>query len=657
MKKIIKKIIGAALMLTTAFSAFACSGADKGEEEIGSGTLKASVYTSGVHRLNYTETNEYIVKDSSCGYSIVIPENATERELIAAEELQLFFEEATGIKLPILTDAQAVWSNEAKYFSLGQNEIFKAAGVSLGNDELYTDGFVIKTVGKSVFIAGEHTSAALMGVYGYLELDFHYDCFSPTTYYIDTDVTDLKLKKFDVTDVPDIRQRYNGNDFITLGGLVNYRMRFGADLHGNVLGDVSAASAHTMFSHLPKETHLEKHPKWYSTDGSQICYLARGDNAERDAMLDALLEKFKEYAKAEPNAYIFRLGQEDKVTWCACESCSQSVMEYGCNSAVLVPFANDLAEKVREWFASEEGAPYKRDFYLSFLSYGMSLAPPAKENSDGTWSPIDERMKCDENVIVYYAPLETDFQNSLYAEENEKFLGYFRGWQACSAEMEVFTYQTNFNHFLVPYDCFDQLQEFYQMAAKSNTIFMVDLGQRNQAGATTGWMMLKNYLSSKLAWDTNADVNAYTEKFFTYCYGDAADAMLRWYKEYRVHSRYYHDYLRTDSGGIYTNIKNTAYWPKDTLDHWSGCVDEALSSIEYLKKLDEAKYQSYYDNIALERISLTFLKVELYATRYAEDYIQEIKLSFKEDCNRLGITQYLEGSSATMDVLYQSWGI
>ena len=372
MKKIISCLLSGLLSLTALLGA-ACSN-EKGNGGNGTqfenATSNRRVYENGVHQYNYTQSaTDYLVKDGVCEYKIVRAKNADTNALMAAEELRTLFKEATGVMLPIVTDDSVSFSLNEKYISIGENEIFKASGASVKALDLGREGYAIRTVGKSIFITGDETFSdygTLFGVYGFLELEFNFDCFSNQHYYIDSGVKTKSLNIYDVVDVPDLGGRVSGNGFI-LNDLKTLRRQRYMDRDAKIF--LGSASAHTTFTILPIETYVESNPKWYASSGKQICYFAQGDSEEYAKMTQTIVEYAKNELMNNPDGYIFTIGHEDTTVWCNCEKCLNALSLYKSNAAGPILLCNDIADMIEAWMQTEEGKPYARDFYVNLYAY------------------------------------------------------------------------------------------------------------------------------------------------------------------------------------------------------------------------------------------------------------------------------------------------
>ena len=427
MKKSMNKICSALLCLTVLFSTVACNDASGDGASSSAGTssggnstasLKEPIYTDGVHVYDYAETNQYVVQNGQSDYKIVLPATPSSLEKLAADELVAFFEEATGVTLPVVSDSSIMYNQDSKVICLGQNDYYKAAYSF--NDELSTDGknlehdgFMIETVGNGIFIFGDFADGTLFGVYRYLAIEFNYDCYSNTAYYIDKDVENVTLKDFSVIDVPDYTFRSVRYSHIANNHPTKYRMGFGSSYA------IGSDSVHTSFIYLPKDTYQAAHEKWYSIDNTQLCYYARGDAKEYEAMLNEMVEIIKGYFMTS-DGYVFRIGHSDSVSWCNCKACLDGKNKYGADSASVIIFANKIAEKMDAWLATEEGKPYARDYKITVLAYGLSstLRPPAVyDENEKVWKPTSEDVRCHERVMPFFAPLDHQIAGSARGNE------------------------------------------------------------------------------------------------------------------------------------------------------------------------------------------------------------------------------------------------
>ena len=657
MKKIFLRCFILVLSLVFIAISVSCScGGDS--DDVSNPALKKSVFDGGVHQYDYTETSDYLLQNGSTDYKIVISAASGKKVLIAAQELQLFFEEATGVKLQILSDSQVPFSYSSKVICIGNNSYADNVSEELQTENLNLgyEGFVIRTFGKGIYIKGNTDVAALYGTYCFLNIEFNCEFFTGDCYYIDKNVSELSLKNYNVLDIPDVKVRANPAQWLGNGELGTYRMRFDLKSEASDYKLGPETGAHTWNLRLSEETDYANHPKWYSTNHNHMCYNAQGDAEEYELLIQRLTDVVKSYFVSYPKGYIFTLGHGDEMTWCTCNACVHDQAVYnGSRIAAGIKLLNEVAKRVDDWLATEEGKPYDREYYMLLLSYGMTLQPPVKKDNDGNWVAIDDSVKCYKRVVPWYAPLEIDYQLELFDKGNSQFLDYFNGWMALSDKIANYTYFGNFYHVMTPVDMLQNLQQYYQMMAKGNCIYQNEDAISN-SGSMTGWHIFRTFLVSRLGWNVNADVNELCKKFFKNYYAEASDTMLEFFMNYRAFAAHQEANLFT-THGIYSNVTIKDYWPKNLLDEWLVLVNEAVKNIEFYKYVDSTLYQKYYDHITSERVALQYLIVELYGDTYNDDYLLQIKKQCKEDCTRLGIYKIYSNTGKSMSEIFVKWGV
>ena len=640
MKKIIYRFVIYVIVSILVVSNFACNkGKNNPTEEDGINN------SNGIHEYSIKETKDFLVKDGKTEYKIVYGDNCGKLTEFAVKELRELFFESTGVVLTATTDRETQYSSESKFLSIGNNKYSASAGVTAYEKDTFKEGFIIKTVGKSIIISGAYDEGNLFGVYAFLEKEFNFDCFSNDCYYIDKVSEDVSFKKYDVRDIPDLAIRSCGNSFITNYEKTTYRMRYTYRNAPNLFAGISGV--HTIFHYLPKEKYFNDYREWYSVDGTQCCYTAHGDDKKYTALLNEVFDKAKtEYIK-NPQANIFIFSQEDKYTWCNCAKCEEIIGKYGSESATMILFINDLIDKINEWFSSSEGVQYKRDFRIMTLAYQKSITPPKSKD-----------IKLKDEGMICFASDNMDYYHNINEENNVSYYTAFQGWKDFCNNISVYTYQTNFNHFLAPFDNFNTLQSFYKFCASMNCYWFYDLGQGRQSSGATGWMILKNYIASKLAWNTELNMGELINKFFKNYYGEASDEMYQYFLSFRANSKNNIEYGKIARlGSIFADLLVKEYWPKNILEEWMQSVDRSIEKIENIKYTDKQRYDLLYNHITMERVSLCYLMVGVYANEYSDKRVLELKKMHMEDCRRLGIEVKADGTSSTCMQLWQDWGI
>lgn len=246
-KKLSKLFVLFSIVLSLSLSLIACDKPEEGPQEPAALAefVNPYVFTGGIHDFtNEDSTTDWLVKDGKTDYIFYVPAVQDDYAKAAILDFQLLFYDATNINISTVIDTVPA-RDDARYISLGENELFKSIYVKDENVEGYDpnkhiteaeydkaslkeDGYRIITKGKNVYLLGGSLNDALCNaVYGFLNLHFNYEYFYRNCIVIDEDVTDEPLKIFNVKDVPDIdRRSYNVVWYST-----NYDLPRNADLN------------------------------------------------------------------------------------------------------------------------------------------------------------------------------------------------------------------------------------------------------------------------------------------------------------------------------------------------------------------------------------------------------------------------------------------
>ena len=117
-----------------------------------------------------------LAEDGRSAYRIVIAERPSPSTRYAAEELQGFLEKMTGARLSIVAETVPAVPNE---ILVGPSSRLKTLGIDLGTAALGREGYLLRTVGPRLVVAGGEPRGTLYGVYGLLEDHFGCRWFTP----------------------------------------------------------------------------------------------------------------------------------------------------------------------------------------------------------------------------------------------------------------------------------------------------------------------------------------------------------------------------------------------------------------------------------------------------------------------------------------------
>ena len=180
--RIKSKILATVLCLLLCFGAVACN--KDGDGGNGDGTVKEPTpigtvtqpeeftVERGLHKVSVTPSDNVLVKaDGTSEYTVLYPNNASDQIVSVARTLVRNMGLAVDADVEAEAEGEREWNEESKYIVLGNCDMFAAAELTMpsGDDALGKTGVYLKTVGKSVFINGNHWLGVNNGIFVFLE--------------------------------------------------------------------------------------------------------------------------------------------------------------------------------------------------------------------------------------------------------------------------------------------------------------------------------------------------------------------------------------------------------------------------------------------------------------------------------------------------------
>ena len=613
------------------------------------------------HKFSYKTTDTYMVKDGKTSYKVVVPEIETQSISYAKSELSRFFKEATGVDLKFIKDTGLSHNDSNRYISLGDTSLYKSLNRDDDITALKKDGTKIFTKDKTVYIIGGAETGVLNGVYDFLKINFGFEYFFTDSYTLRTNVTDLKLLDYDVTDISDIEYReiigYTKGSDSADGKMISYRLRL-RDSYGNLLlpihvGDTQTTEIknnHNSLYFLPEEKYGTAYPEFYSGAG-QLCYTAHGnEKGTYDKMTSLCAEKIEQslmwYPAAEyPQYKAVLLGQMDNVPMCNCTGCATMKNEHNdANSAALMKFMHDVGKKVDAWMALEENAAYRREnFKYMFFAYLDTSRPPFVEDSNGNID-IAEDLKFDDgvNVAPFFAQSHLHTGVSFDDKANIEQKEYIRLWGKAFPGTWAWSYGGFYNDFFTFWDLYSFYPGYYKYLKANNYSLTFPQIKSCQTGADTGFNVLAIYMYSKLAWNSELSVENIFDEYFNAMYAEAAEPMREMFDDLRLwFGRCLTDNNWAWSANMNGSISGSMEFVKqgDIVTMFRH-LDDAYSKIEMYKK-DPAKYASLKSHIDMEWLFPAKVSISTDTGLFTEKQLANIKTNFKTYVRTLGM-QYIK---------------
>lgn len=591
----IKKLCCCALCIAFLLSLAACKNTEN----------QQAASNEDVFVISDPTTDTYVIKNGISPYKILVPENASDQLQFAANDFQFFFKEITGVELEITTKADNV---QGKYFSIGKTPIMQSSGVTNTYDELGMDGYRVKTYGDAIVMIGENDTSSTYAVYGYLAKQFGLEIYGDDLYKI-YPTQNVQLLNLDWTDIPDIPVRNGGVGPLSWYGTMEYmsRMKF------RNMEEFWGLRGHTFFTILPPSEYLDSHPDWYDDAESplEIC-------KTNEEMKAQFIENLKQIILDKPNHRFFMLGHEDGGPMCNCADCQAVRDQYeGSNSALEVLFLNDVVRQINEW--AEKEIP-DRTLEFCMFAYTTTENPPTKfDQATGIYSPInnDQKLMLEHNLGVQIAPISSPVTVP-YMDQSYS-AAIFNGWSALTNNFYFWGYSCGFANYLAPFDGFGSYAQNYRDYVELGAKYVFDQGF--YAGYSHNFVELREYLASKLMWDTTLDPEKLTQDFMKQYYGSAWESIYEFFTQWRIRLAELTEYNMYS----YTAAQLNQDWcqpdlfPKELLDQYERLFDEAFTKIEDLKTAEPDKYEFYSNNIRSARCMVRYLTLSIYPNYYDYD--------------------------------------
>lgn len=651
-----KNVLFSVLSVIMMLSAVGCNGGTASSNDSVSTTPPTSSDSSQSNKEPIRNTNNMLIENGVSDYVIVYPaDGATHADMqLAISEMQTLVLEATGYYMPALTDAQEMSSY--KILSIGetaQAKKEKALMNKVKSSNLGSQGYVIDTIGTSCYMLGRSATANLYSVYEFLEYQFGFECYARDEYALDKNVENRELLDFNLVDIPDFESRTPMN----WEGLSCKRLRAQVYTEGfNAVG--GNTFVHNVNALIPGSKYYAEHPKWFykwTSDGhttQELCMTAHGDEKELEALIDAFVYEMQWRLMEDPTIDWISFCQEDTAAVCDCEPCNKdnNLYDTGRTTAYFVNYirvANAVARKIKAW--NEEVCP-ERNIIIFLWDYGKCKTVPVKLNDDGTpykdengnYLPYSEELTLEENIGVYYCSYSSAMYVSPYSQENSSEDESLKRIQAIARNplMYFWTYSAEFGNYLMPLNTVDNRQDMYRYMKEHGAIGVFDQAQFDQETAPD-FGALKSYVSAKLMWDVDANVDDLINNFFDNYYKEASSIMKKFFNEYRAYFCYLHEEFGFKGGiGDLPNLfKTSKHWPYMRIQRFLDYIDMAYNEIEPLKTSDPEKYALLYNRLNKESLSWRYLELSIYPETYHTTMLEAMQNQLLTDCISCGLTK------------------
>ena len=445
---------------------------------------------------DWEETTEAIIinedtlilaQDQVSDYVIIRPAASEPSEIKAAFDLQTYINKISGCRIPIKTDEEPVGAYELVVGYTNRSDEAQFDEEALGEE-----GFVIETVGKSVFIGGSGVHGALYGVYTFLDeylgvrfysSDYEYIPKKPTL-VVQPIARDEQIPVFEYRDVDFVISRVD--DYQTKLKLNGMYASSDASVGGRT--NYVGGFVHTFNSLVSPDLYRAAHPEYWgkNPDGTpqegahvQLCL----SNPE---VLAIATESVRGLLESNPQADIISISQNDSGEQlpCMCRDCQAIYDEEGAYSGAIIRFVNAIANE----FAADY-PDVKFDTLAYRYSRSVCKTPPA------------------DNVIVRLCTIECCFSHPLgtcadvygKADSDNTIAEDIEAWGKITDNVYVWDYVTNYNEAVTIFPNFNTLLPNVRFFAEHSVIGVYEEG--NYFSDTCDFSDLRAYIMAKILWN------------------------------------------------------------------------------------------------------------------------------------------------------------
>jgi len=479
-----------------------------------------------------------IVKDGKAVSIIIISPDAPTHVLFAAQELKDYIKKTSGAEIPIQNSLQSDDKNKTIIY-LGKT--------ILNREKLSPDGFRIFAKGNSLFISGrDYTgipefgaphpmrktesysdelkisrfgeTGTLFGVYHFLEE------YCGIRWYMPGELGEVVPSNSSIT-VPD-------NLNITVNPDFEYRVLYNCDFpkdkDGTLwyrragYGALFPVQINHSFHYLNR--YAKEHPEYFAIiDGDKrdinISNPLGNLCLSNPEVADRFVELIDEYFKKNPEKHIFAVMPNDVIRVCECPVCQAQINSKaeigGKHSDYVWNFVNKVAERIYKLHP---------DKFIGCACYAEYLFPPSRKLSPNILIQfcVASRTFCDPVIKKHYTDLINEWTTKL-SKGNIYYWDYYN-WLYGGGSL--------FKNIPVafPHIISDNLK-FLKGKIRGEFIEAENWDSDNKEKKIyyPALTHLNWYITGKLLWNADADVDKLLEDYYTNFYGPAKDEMKKFW--------------------------------------------------------------------------------------------------------------------------------
>jgi len=483
-----------------------------------------------------------LVKDGKANATIIIAKNAPYKNQLAAKDLQMFLRKISGAQLPITTDDNKVKGNKillGRSSYLDKLKLKIPSGYSL---KKIHEGFIIKTIGDNLVLAGNDGGPKVRGVqnkkrpyllptggaykgsmfatYAFLE-ELGCRWFFPGEFgEVLPSMKTIKIGKLNIRETPSFMFRGYWMKTHTLKAMNAYDAFFHRNRFLSYHAGFRSARDGSIMKQVPAKKYFKTHPEYFGLNKDLKTRNREVLCATNPNVIKIISEKAKDFFRKNPNIGSWGIAPNDGQPACWCKECqhlSGNIMiqdaEHGgkspCISGAFYALLNKVARNVGKEFPGK---------IIGTTIYAGRLMPPPSQ------------YKFEPNTSGYLAMLEYSQMRPLDDPNNwetRQMSALFKSWKE---RLDNFIYRPYYPSFMVHCNL--------PMPMPRNVIADIKFlnrpenkpkGMKWEGWSSWNTSYLNYYIRGKMLWDAEADGEKILADFYEKFYGPAAPYIEKFY--------------------------------------------------------------------------------------------------------------------------------
>jgi len=576
-------------------------------------------------------------------YRIVVADNASISTMHAAREFQVFFRKITGADIAVEFDNTAFTGSE---IIIGNNSHLKQTGVEIDFGKLGDEGYVIKTSGNHLVIAGGPLRGNLFGVYGLLEDHLGCRWFTSEVSRIPKR-RKLTLPEIDETKIPVFEWRFPyTTECFDPDWSARNRMNGSRKLtpkHGGYVKMWNNKGGHTFQIFLPPKKYFDKHPEYFAlVKGKRLKERSQPCCTNED-VIRIIKESVLKALRADPACSIVHVSHNDNFNQCRCTNCKALSEKEGSDMAPVLKLVNTVAEAVEKEFPK---------IAVMTFAYQWTRKPP-------------KTIRPRKNVIIQLCSIECCFAHPLATcddKRNRAFVKDLKAWSKVCKRLWIWNYNTSFTHYLVPFPNQRVRDDNIRLFLKHNVKGVFEQDCYNTKGSELA--ELGGYITAKHLWDPDYGEDRAMNEFLEGVYGKAAPFIRKYIdmlhdrsEKENIHNNiwigfdYPHltDELLTEANKLFEKAEAAVAKSPGVLEQVKiarMCVDYAIIErawfgISKNYTIDHDNFRVTPDPLIVRRIGPFFEAIKLSGLTRIEEWSKVNLKTYRKDFNSITIERKL----------------